>query len=78
MFTSNAVLFSWHQANCSDPVLQGHPLENVLVCSTCGQYVQLPVKEPVIGQECADFMEEMLLPDFDITDFGIDGVGNRI
>jgi hypothetical protein len=51
----NAVLYSWHKEHCSDPCLQmSH--DNILVCSTCGEYVQ-----PKIGKEVADFMEDVLL-----------------
>ena len=38
------VLQSWHEENCANPVLHGHPREIHVVCSTCGNTVKAPVK----------------------------------
>ena len=36
------VLDSWHKTHCNDPVMHGHPMEDHLICSTCGESVQKP------------------------------------
>ena len=40
---NDPVLYEWHKDHCDDLVLQGHPKEDHLVCSTCGRNVKNPI-----------------------------------